>query len=55
MEVGELLKKLSDNGTKQVRQFVFAGKWLHADSVWKWRNSVLQANWRQHPLIEGDI
>ena len=41
VEVGELLKGLSANGTKPVRQIVFEGERLDAQSVRLWRDRVL--------------
>jgi len=41
MEVGELLKELSANGTKRVTQIEFKGERLDAKSVRSWRDRVL--------------
>jgi small GTP-binding protein len=41
MEVGELLRRESDNGKKPVKQIVFKGERLDALSVRQWRDKVL--------------
>ena len=41
MEIGKLLKDESANGTKPVRQIVFKGDRLDAQSVRAWRDVVL--------------
>jgi hypothetical protein len=44
MEIGELLKKESNNGKKPVKQIVFTGERLDALSVRRWRDEVLRQN-----------
>ena len=44
MEVGELLRRESDNGKKPVRQIVFKGERLDAQSVRSWRSRVLSGS-----------
>jgi small GTP-binding protein len=41
MEVGELLRRESENGKKPVKQIVFQGERLDAVSVRRWRDKVL--------------
>jgi hypothetical protein len=41
MEVRDWLKRESDNGTKPVRQIVFAGERFDVMSVRRWREKVL--------------
>jgi hypothetical protein len=41
MEIKELLKRESDNGTKSVKQIIFQGERLDAMSVRRWRERVL--------------
>jgi len=41
MEIGELLRRESDNGQKPVKQIVFEGERLDALSVRRWRDKVL--------------
>ena len=41
MEIGELLRRESDNGEKAVKQIVFEGERLDAMSVRRWRGKVL--------------
>ena len=41
MEIGELLRKASDNGKKPVKQIVFDGERLDALSMRRWRDKVL--------------
>jgi len=42
MEIGELLRRESENGAKPVKQIVFKGERLDAKSVLQWRDEVLR-------------
>jgi hypothetical protein len=42
MEIGELLRTESANGTKPVKQVVFKGERLDAESVLRWRDKTLK-------------
>ncbi len=42
MEIGELLRRESDNGKKPVKQIVFKGQRLDAMSVRGWRDKALR-------------
>jgi hypothetical protein len=44
MEIGELLRKESVNGTNPGRQIVFKGERLDAESVLRWREKILNRN-----------
>jgi hypothetical protein len=48
MEIGEILRSESANGTKPVKRIVFGGERLDAASVLRWRDKATKASWAKN-------